>query len=246
MKSLPFSLLITFLLSATLFPHTLEAQQAGRPDHSAWDALLQKHVNLTAGTLNYKGVKADKAKLEAYLTDLSNHKPADDWTPNEKLAYWMNVYNAFTVKLIVDNYPLKSINDLEDPWGRKFIVLGGTSYSLNQVENSILRRYTPLIHFGINCASVSCPRLYNQAFTPENVHRILAIQVKSFLNTSKYNQISARSPKVSSIFDWYKEDFTDNGKSSVAAFINRYASNKIEEGATLQYLEYNWNLNDSP
>lgn len=229
------------LLFSTL-PQFLQAQT--QPDHSIWHDILQKNVNLQNGTLNYKGVRSQQAALDRYLKELADHAPTSAWNSNQKMAYWMNAYNAFTVKLILDNYPLKSIMDLDKPWDKKFISLGGKTYSLNQIENEILRRYSPLVHFGINCASISCPKLHNEAFTGENVGRILTQLTRNFINDSKYNQTGSSNPKLSSIFDWYSKDFTNNGKSSVITFINRYASNQTDEGATLQYLDYNWSLND--
>lgn len=214
---------------------------AATPNHQLWEALLQKHVNYQAGTVNYKGFKADKAKLDAYLTELETHTPQSDWSRNQKLAYWINVYNAYTIKLIVDNYPLKSIRDLDKPWDRKFIKLGGTSYSLNQVENDILRKYTSKIHFAVNCASISCPPLYHHAFTADNVNSYLNRLTRNFLTNPKRTVVSGSSVKVSKIFDWYSADFKTDG--SIIPYLNKYLDPDLPANAEVSYLDYNWNLN---
>ena len=212
-------------------------------DHSQWSMLLRKYVS-SSGNVNYKGFLADKSLLEAYLKQLSAEIPDSNWSKNAKLAYWINVYNAFTVKLIIDNYPIKSIKNISNPWGKKFIELGGNSYSLEQVENEILRKMNePRIHFAINCASYSCPNLANQAYTANTMEKQLVDASRKFINDASKNSITENEIKVSEIFNWFSKDFK-TATTSVIDFLNKYSDTKINSEATISYLDYNWSLNE--
>jgi len=211
-------------------------------DHSTWNSLLKKHVS-ESGMVDYKGFKNDRAELNKYLKMLSSQEPTEDWGTNELLAYYINLYNAYTVDLILRNYPVKSIKDIDGPWTTEFVKVGDTEISLGGIENSILRKMNePRIHFAINCASISCPKLLNEAYTANKVEEQLERVTKEFVNSDK-NEISENSAKLSSIFDWYKKDFKENG--TVVDYINQYADTKINTGASISYKEYDWNLNES-
>lgn len=213
-----------------------------KPDHTQWNTLLQKHVSAT-GKVNYAGFKADKTKLQTYLDALAANPVQDNWSRAEKMAYWINVYNAFTIKLIVDNYPVSSITKLHNgkPWDVKWIKLGDKTYSLNEVENDILRpKYQDArIHFAVNCAAKSCPPLLNRAWTGENLNSYLEKQTAAFINNAKYNTISTRKVEVSKIFEWYASDF-----SNLIEFLNKYSKTSINKGASVSYKEYDWGLNN--
>ena len=212
-------------------------------DHSMWTSLLKKNVSST-GDVNYKGFLRDKALLETYLNTLAAKTPEPSWSKNAKLAYWINAYNAFTVQLIVENYPLKSIKNISNPWSKKFITLEGTSYSLEQIENEILRKMNePRIHFAINCASVSCPNLATQAYTSNAMEKQLTEASKKFITDSSKNSITENEIKISEIFNWFSKDFK-TGTTSVIDFLNRYSETKISTDAKISYLDYNWNLNE--
>jgi hypothetical protein len=211
-------------------------------DHSKWDALLKKHVS-TEGLVDYKGFMKDREQLNAYLSQLSKLKPNSDWSVQEQLAYYINIYNAYTVDLILKNYPTKSIKDLDGAWTKEIVAIGDVKISLGGIENSILRKMNePRIHFAINCASISCPNLLNEAFTAAKINEQLDKVTKSFINSNK-NEISKNSVKLSSIFDWYKKDFTEDGKT-LLDYINEYSEVKIDAGTTVTYKDYNWNLNE--
>jgi hypothetical protein len=223
------------------------------PDHSVWNELLGKHVK-EDGMVNYRGFINDQKKLEAYLNTLSNNPPdREKWSEEEQLAYWINAYNAFTVKLIVDNYPVESIRDLgpklkipliKDVWHYKFFKIGGQDSSLDEIEHGILRKEfeEPRIHFAINCASFSCPPLLNEAFVPERLNEQLDQVAKSFINDPKRNKISKDKAEISSIFSWFKGDFTKNG--SLIDFLNQYSSVKLSSNAKISHLDYDWSLNE--
>ena len=130
-------------------------------------------------------------------------------------------------------------------WDLKFIEIKGEKYSLNNIEHDILRKKyaDPRIHFAVNCASVSCPRLRNEAFTANNLEAQLTDQTEYFLQYKIKNDLSdPKNPKVSKLFNWYSADFKIDGKT-VTDFINKYSTSKVPEGTILDYLDYNWNLN---
>ena len=218
------------------------ANSAVNIDHSEWTDLLQKHVN-NAGYVDYEGFKNDRAALDKYLDKLASLDPDNDWSVQELLAYYINLYNANTVKLILDNYPTKSIKDIKGAFTKGFIPMNNRELSLGGLENGILRKMNePRIHFAINCASVSCPKLLNEAYTAAKINEQLDMVTKEFINSDK-NDINASNPKISSIFDWYAKDFKTDKTPTVVDFINQYSNTKIKSGTKLQYKDYNWNLN---
>ncbi|WCO01220.1 DUF547 domain-containing protein [Psychroserpens ponticola] len=212
-------------------------------NHDLWNSLLQKHVS-DQGNVNYKGFKADKTEFNSYLKSLSETPPQDSWSKDETLAYWMNVYNAFTIKLILDNYPINSIKDIDGPWNHRFIKIGDKWYTLNDVEHKIIRKMDePRIHFALVCAAVSCPKLYNKAFTAKNLEADFVLLTKGFLSDSSKNEIFENEIKLSKIFKWYGGDFKSNGKDLID-FLNEYSDVTISDKAKKSYKDYNWNLNE--
>jgi hypothetical protein len=211
------------------------------PDHSAWDALLRNSVS-SSGQVNYRSLKGNVAALDSYLEELQQYAPRSDWSKNEIMAYWINAYNAYTVKLILNNYPVNSIKDIDggNPWATKWIKIGGNTYSLNQIENDILRaRYGDArIHFAVNCAAASCPPLHNRSFTADNLNSTLQRLTRSFINNPNYNTLSSERIEVSKIFDWYAADF-----GAVKDYINGYTDTSITSDTELAYKEYDWGLN---
>ena len=211
--------------------------------HASWNTLVAKYVS-ASGKVNYKGFLSSKAELQTYLDLLSSNPPSTSWSKNEQLAYWINAYNAFTVKLIIDNYPLKSIMDLGKPWDKNFINIGGKSYTLNNIEHDIIRKQfdEPRIHFAVNCASISCPILLNEAYTADKLNGQLDKQTRAYINNPQENSLSASSAEISSLFDWYKGDFTKKG--SLIQFLNTYADTQVSSSASISYKNYNWSLNE--
>jgi len=223
------------------------------PSHSIWNSLLQKHVRAN-GMVDYKGFIADKDKLEKYLNLLSNNAPdKQQWSEKEQLAYWINAYNAFTIKLIIDNYPVESIRDLHPTfkipgvntvWHKKFFKIGGEESSLDEIEHSILRKEfeEPRIHFAINCASFSCPPLRGEAFVASKLDKQLDEMATQFINDDARNNISRNEAEVSKIFNWFTKDFTKNG--SLREYLNKYSKVKLKEDADIDHMDYDWSLND--
>ncbi|MEX0997890.1 MAG: DUF547 domain-containing protein [Flavobacteriaceae bacterium] len=233
-------------LPTTKVPENLSSTTANSEvnlDHSQWDALLKKHVD-TQGNVDYKGFQKDREALTKYLNYLSENKPTKKWSVQEQLAYYINAYNAFTVELILENYPLESIKDINSPWFKPFVPIGDVMISLGGIENSILRKMNePRIHFAINCASISCPKLHNEAFTASKINEQLDLVTKNFINSSE-NQISENELKLSKIFEWYEKDYLVNDISSLAEYVNQYTDVKVNPNAKISFLDYDWSLNE--
>lgn len=225
-------IIIAFLAPIWLF---------SQPNYALYDSLLQKYVS-SNGEVKYKALQAERAILDSVVAQFQAVAPQKEWSKNERLAYWINAYNLFTVQLIVNNYPVKKITNLDGgkTWDVKRIEIEGKKYSLNQIENEILRPQfkDARIHFAINCAAESCPPLHNRAFTAENVQSLLDKRTRKFIRSSA-NTLTDSNIKISKIFDWYSSDFGD-----IVTFLNKYASVKIKTDAKVEYKEYIWNINE--
>lgn len=230
------------------------AAEAGAPvDHGDFDRLLKKYVD-EKGLVNYKGFKSDEKAFNQYLDLLSKNPPTDKTPKNEQMAYWINAYNAYTIRLILDHYPLKSIKDIGSkikipfvttPWAAKFFTIGGEKMSLDNIEHGTLRKKynDPRIHFALVCASISCPRLRNEAYTAAKLESQMDDQGRDFLNNPSKNKITKDEAKLSNYFNWYKGDWTENGQS-VVKWVDKYSTTKITDDTRISYLDYNWNLNE--
>ncbi|HLV38674.1 DUF547 domain-containing protein [Xanthomarina sp.] len=237
MKSKKHWFLLLFLFSAFIF--NTKAQSV---NYSPWNNFLEKHVN-DFGEVNYQTIKANQKELQASLEIFSKIHPDDSWSKDETLAYWINAYNAFAIKLIVDNYPIKSIKDLKNPWDQKFIPIGKQPMSLNEIEHDILRKMNePRIHFAIVCASKSCPKLLNEAYLPSKLDLQLTVATEEFLSDESRNNITQDQIKISKIFKWFTTDFTQNG--SLIDFLNQYTAVEISPKAKRSYTNYSWDLNE--
>lgn len=229
------ALAIIFLI----FGLSIKAQNI---DHSQWTTILQKYVS-DDGKVNYKNLKKDSVSLTKYITYLSENVPKDNWSNQETLAYWINAYNALTVDLILKHYPIKSIKDIKNPWEQRLWKLGNKWYSLDEIEHDILRKMNdPSIHFAIVCASVSCPKLQNEAYEASKLNTQLTNATKVFLVDSTKNNITQNSLQLSKIFQWFTKDFRQNG--SLIDFLNNYSDIEISENAKIKYMDYNWSLNE--
>lgn len=211
-------------------------------DHSVFDALLRAHVD-SEGKVDYRAIKGKIAVLDGYLGYLSQNVPKVSTSKNESLAFWINAYNANTIKLIVDNYPTKSIMDLYSgkAFDNKWINIGGEKLSLNDIENNKIRsKYNePRIHFAVNCAAKSCPPILNKAWTAASVQSNLDNRTRAFINDSTFNKLSSNTIEISKIFEWYASDFP----KSIVSFLNQYSNTKIDSNAKVSYIEYDWALN---
>ncbi len=231
-------------------------------DHSLYDAVLKRHVK--NGKVNYKALKTDK-EFATYLEQLSKANPDALPTREEKIAFWINAYNAFTLKLIVDNYPVKSITEIsalgkltafvgDSPWKREFFTINGKKMSLDKIEHEILRATfkEDRIHFAVNCASGSCPILRTEAYTAEKLSEQLSEQAKQFLKDTLRNRIDLKTKTIyiSKIFDWYKDDFTKSA-GTLEHYLAQYIDDEtikrmlLNKEFKIEYLDYDWSLNEA-
>lgn len=219
-------------------------------DYQVYNKLLKAYVN-EAGMVDYEGLLDEKDQLELFLDQLSDNPPSDQWSNKEKMAYWINAYNAFTLKLILDHYPVEGIRDigpiLQIPYVNsvfdiRFITINGVKLDLNFIEHKVLRKEfdEPRIHFAINCASVSCPPLRREAFIAEKLDQQLQEQAIRYIN-GPHNEISKNRMVLSKIFKWFKGDFTKNG--SLVDYIKPYTNVPIDDKTSIFFKNYNWDLN---
>ncbi len=251
-------LLFIALLYAGAMPDARQPVLLQKPDgapvvsHTLWDALLKKHVR-AGGMVDYRGFVEDSGQLDRYLAILSaSHPDEKSWTREEQMAYWINAYNAFTVKLIVDAYPVASIKDIKrgiafvnSVWDIKFITIEGKKYDLNNIEHGILRKdfADARIHAAVNCASYSCPRLRPEAYTPDRLDAQLDDAMRSFINDPLRNRVSQEEAAISKIFSWFSGDFKQDA-GSIRDYINRYAREKLGPDGKITHQDYDWRLND--
>jgi hypothetical protein len=236
--------------------------------HAAWDGLLKKHVHWLPDNkqsrVDYTAFKADRAALKGVLDAMSALPKAefDTWSREQRMAFLINAYNAFTVELILTRYPaLKSIKDLgsfvQSPWKKKFFTLLGEERHLDWIEHEQLRPLynDPRVHAAVNCASIGCPALRNEAFTATRLDTQLDDGMIRFLGDRTRNRVNGGQLEVNAIFKWFKEDFEKGHKgfSKVEDVFAKFAvqlSDKPEEQARLRdkslpltHLDYDWSLN---
>ena len=244
--------------------------------HGALTAVLAKHVVVIDGgkasQVNYANLVKDKAGLTAYLTGISKVSDAEfkTFTKPEKLAFLINAYNGFTLDLIVQNYPVKSIKDIgnvfDDRWNRKFFKLLGEDFSLNKIEHDTVRKPgvydEPRAHYALNCASIGCPTLREEAYTADKLDAQLEAQAVRFLSDRTRNRFANGKLEVSMIFKWFSVDWESGYKGfqgktapikSRADYFSRYAKvladnpvdqQKIADGKVeFSFLDYDWRLN---
>lgn len=258
------NLTITMLL-ALLFAIAAPAGAAAfDPSHKAWTALLVRHVRWnaegTATAVDYGTFAKDRASLDAYLASLAAVKKArfDRWDWPRRQAFLINAYNAATVQLVLGEFPgIDSIKDIgglfSTPWKQEFVNLLGATRSLDQIEHELLRGATeyrdPRIHFAVNCASIGCPALRPEAFTGPKLDAQLEDQTRRFLRDEARNRYDAKKERfeLSSIFDWYGEDFEKHG-GGLRAFVIRHGIGPsvpaAGSDANIRFLAYDWRLND--
>lgn len=229
---------------------TAGTTQAAEIDNSIYARLLEKYVKKR--TVDYDGFKADEARLDQYLQILSSADPKS-LTRNHRFAFYINAYNAFTIKLILTKYPqINSIKELggffSSPWSKKFFSIGGWKVSLDHIEHQVLRPEfkDPRVHFAINCAAKSCPPLLNRPYEGNIIEQQLDEQARAFINNKRSTFVKGDTLFISKIFDWFEEDFNDNP----LLFIRQYAGERLKSeldaaGPELNvtYLYYDWSLN---
>jgi hypothetical protein len=227
-------------------------------DHSQWNDLTQRFVLPTKNGINLLAYSkfeiADKNQLKAYISTLSK-TPIRQYNKGEQMAYWINLYNAITVNLILDNYPITSIRDVKSgffsfgPWDKELITIEGEQLSLNDIEHRILRPIwqDARIHYAVNCASIGCPNLQSSAFTAENTETMLDLAAVEFINHPRAAQVKYGKLRVSSIYDWYKSDFGGTD-ASVIDHLRQYAKPPlVDQLSNIESIDnddhYDWSIN---
>lgn len=237
----------TLVLLLSPEPRSLGAETM---DNSIFAGLLKKHV--TREGVNYEGLKKDEALLDNYLSMLSAIDP-DSLPEKHQFAYYINVYNAFTIKLVLSRYPgINSIKDIGgiffSPWEKKFIPVKKGVFSLDHIEHKILRPVfkDPRVHFAINCASKSCPLLRGEPYDGEKLDLQLDEQAREFINDGRNNFFRDGTLFLSRIFKWFEDDFS----GQPVQFVLRYASedlkrriNDSKDLLSVSYPDYDWALN---
>jgi len=239
------------------------------PSSAAWTTLLERHVVIVDGghasRVDYAGMRRDGALLDAYTRQLSEVTPArfQSWDKAEQMAFLINAYNAFTVKLVLTRWPnLNSIKEIgglfSSPWRHRFFTLLGERRDLDDVEGQLRApgRYDdPRVHFALNCASIGCPMLQPFAYAGAQINRQLDWAVERFLGDRSRNRFNAEnsSLEVSHIFDWYANDFSDGRTASVREFLAAHAAllsndplaqrQMSNSSIEIQFLPYDWHLN---
>ncbi|WP_027357844.1 DUF547 domain-containing protein [Desulforegula conservatrix] len=230
--------------------NAIASNQKASVDHSIYAELLGKHVK--NGVVSYKNFKNDEARLDEYLKTLENTNP-DKLDRNEKFAFYINAYNAWTIKLILTGYPgVKSIKDMgsifQSPWKKGICRLNGKIMTLDDIEHGILRPEfkDPRVHFAINCASKDCPPLIPEPYYGAILDKQLDESAKAFINDPAKNRLKDNTLYISSIFKWFSEDFKDDPRD----FILKHASGELKAGLEkagdslkIEYLDYDWSLN---
>jgi len=238
-----------------LFASATATAQSFDHSHAAFTEILKTHVR--GSKVDYAALKKSPAKLNAYLDTLAAVKRPDyeKWNRNERMAFLINLYNAATLKLVIDHYPVKSIKDIggvfKGPWKQDAVRLWGKKVTLDHVEHDLLRPgfNEPRIHFAVNCASIGCPDLLNEAFQASKLDAQLDQQTRAFLRDTSRNRLDAKNKTLhlSPIFKWFTEDFVKKSGSVekfVAPYFNDADKAVIQQGGLrIRYNDYDWNLN---
>lgn len=221
--------------------------------HEQWSKVLKTNTTEKSGQVlvNYKQLKKHPEELFAYIEQMENVSKDEfkQFTNNQKLAFWINAYNAYTIQLIIKNYPVKSIKDIGglflSAWGIDFINLLGKKMSLDDIEHKTIRKNfkEPRIHFAVNCASISCPSLLQEAYNAEHLNSQLEFSAKRFLTNSNKNYYNKKEKAyyLSKIFKWYGADFNAKYKGYIR-YIQKYL--KAPENTPVEWLDYDWTLNE--
>lgn len=223
--------------------------------HSAFTAILKRQVK--DDRVDYETLKRNPTELNTYLETLASvpETTFNKWNSDQQMAFYINLYNAATLKLIIDNYPVKSIKDigniLRGPWKQKVVRVFGKVKTLDYIEHDLLRaKYKdPRIHFAVNCASIGCPPLRPEAFQGATLDTQLDEQGRAFLQDTTKNRLNPkdRTLYLSKIFKWFKKDFTAKSgtvEKFVAPYFNERDARIIRQGGlSIKYTDYDWSLN---
>lgn len=242
------------------------AGSAHATDDSAFDALLSRYVVVSSdgiNRVNYRAWKAsaeDMRALDAYIAQMQRERPSA-MRRDEAFAYWANLYNAVTLQVVLQNYPVNSIRDIRSrtldprglvgPWRTKIVAVEGRRMSLDDIEHGTLRPQfgDPRVHYAVNCASIGCPNLQPRAWRAQTLNADLDAAARAYVNHPRGVSISANGDvRASSIFDWFKSDF-GGADAGVLAHVRRYAdpalTRRLQNASAIRSYGYDWALNDA-
>ncbi len=206
-------------------------------DLTAYNDFLKDHVS-KKGVVNYDKVLKNIKELNEITNNFAKISPNPSWSKSELKSYWINFYNANVIKLLAENYPIKSINYVRDAFSTRIVQYAGNKTSLDALEHEVIRKLDdPRVHFALYSTAISSPLLKETAYRPETVEYDLGVATSNFINDKTKNIITTRSCKISKVFEWYKEDF------DIVTFINNYTDGqKINKNTVITYMDYNWGL----
>ena len=241
-----------YLIIAALF--LLTSAHAFDHQHIKWNKVLQTYTKKVDDQVlvNYKELKSNDQTLNEYLQTLETLSKEEfkNFSTKEKLSFWINAYNAYTLKIVIDHYPVKSIKDIKSgwfssgPWSKEFIPLFKDKISLDHIEHEIVRKQfnEPRIHFALNCASIGCPSLMQASFTATKLEEQLDQSATHFLKNENKNFVKDSTLYISKIFKWYGDDF-DSQFGNFEIYIIK-TLNLPKKNYSIKYNNYDWNLNE--
>lgn len=230
-------------------------------DHGVWDKLLTKYVVSSPDGINrfaYRRVTAtDKSALKAYLASLQGVR-VSALDANEQRAFWINLYNALTIDVVLDRYPVATIRDISTspglfsigPWGKALVAVEGKKLSLDHIEHDILRKSwrDARVHYAVNCASISCPNLMGKAFTGAKLEQMLDDGARDYVNHPRGVRVDGGKARLSRIYSWYRKDFGRND-AEVLQHIAAYAKSALKKQLSgidrIDGYDYDWSLNEA-
>ena len=239
-----------------------DAGSAATIDHTGWTRFLDRYREPGpngVARIDYGAVSpGDREALEAYIDRLAATR-IDEYSRDQQLAYWINLYNALTVRVVLEHYPVESIKDIDispgwfssGPWGAKLVEVEGAELSLDDIEHRILRPIwkDPRIHYAVNCASIGCPDLQPVAFTADNAERLLDAGARSYINHPRGAAFAEGELVVSSIYEWFQADF-GGSEAGVLRHLRQYArpelASRLAQRQGYDDHRYDWTLNDAP
>ena len=226
----------------------------GRVDHSGWDALLGRYLTQHADGIvrvDYQALAARRSDLRTYLALLAD-TPVSTFARPEQFAFWVNLYNALTLDVVLEHWPVNSIRDIDispglfanGPWGAKLAIVEGVDVSLDDIEHRILRPIwkDPRIHYAVNCASIGCPNLAKRAYTGDRLEAMLNAGAQDYVGHPR--GVSVRNGRVtaSKIYDWFQEDFGGT-EAGVLAHLRQYGADGLQSAGGIDDYAYDWSLN---
>jgi hypothetical protein len=231
---------------------------SGSFDHQSYDQLLSQHVNQAEGTVDYGSLKQNQKALEQYLGRIADAE-LETLPRDEQLALLINAYNAYTLKLILENYPdIESIKDLSNPWSTERYEVGGHTLSLDQIEHELIRPVykDPRIHFAVNCAAVDCPYLASFAYTGAELDDQLDSRTDAILTNEQFVSVEENTLRYPKVMKWYRSDFVSGSfqgsASNIAQYIKPHSRKSIRAfietnggDPPVEPMSYDWSLNDA-